>query len=575
MYGQPSPGGPLPNPYQSQPQPYVQQPQFEPPSQYPVVDQQQQYPQPYGPQSGPTPGPWQNPHPAQAQGGPGQPQPQPQPQGLPPNGLGAFSGGFVRPGTTIPPEQLQLQQQLAQQAQQTQSPPWGVPQGQPPQSQAQALPDYQQVQQQQQQQQHPQLQQHPSFQIQAPTPQGSIQSQSQPQPQQPQGYPQQSQPQSQQQPHSPTAVEFSHGLGDNQPWVAVNVPRGPGLSPEAELPNPYGPQQPISQPQYQQTQTQPAQQQPQQPELNTDVYGPQSTLIFSGGPVDAASAAQQLQQQSMPNPYGSPVQALATLGQPQPQQQPQPQPQAQPQAQAQRQASIHDQQPQPQPQPQAQSPQLQAQAQPQPLPQSQPQPQAESNVISGRPPYPFDPTKTYEDPGANAWAQYYAKGGDDPQGRVYFIPSTMPGATPTAPVASSSPEPIAGQQLQQQQQQHQRHQSLNANPLGRSQSIGTGNALANSISSAGANNRRSSGAAELYRSQSIGSPVGAGATAYATQQQQQFGEPNYAGRMHPQAAGGGGARFAAYMQPGSPDPGAALSQGVQNLRIGTGDDNLS
>ncbi|KAG6331937.1 hypothetical protein ID866_7151 [Astraeus odoratus] len=78
-------------------------------------------------------------------------------------------------------------------------------------------------------------------------------------------------------------------------------------------------------------------------------------------------------------------------------------------------------QPQPQPQPLTQ-PQTQAQPQPQSQSQASPQPQQ-------GPPYVYDPNATYEDPNVQAWAQYYAQGGTDPQGAVYFI--SVPGVTDT------------------------------------------------------------------------------------------------------------------------------------------------
>lgn len=43
------------------------------------------------------------------------------------------------------------------------------------------------------------------------------------------------------------------------------------------------------------------------------------------------------------------------------------------------------------------------------------------------PPFVFDPNATYPDPNMQAWAQYYAQGGTDPTGSVYFI--SVPGIT--------------------------------------------------------------------------------------------------------------------------------------------------
>ncbi|KAL4066094.1 hypothetical protein V8B97DRAFT_1864822 [Scleroderma yunnanense] len=90
---------------------------------------------------------------------------------------------------------------------------------------------------------------------------------------------------------------------------------------------------------------------------------------------------------------------------------------------------------QPQPQPQAQmqpQPQTQAQVQSQPHIQVQPQvqPQMAAQVSpqpQQGPPYVYDPNTTYEDPNVQAWAQYYAQGGKDLAGSVYFI--SVPGVT--------------------------------------------------------------------------------------------------------------------------------------------------
>ncbi|KAG9223879.1 hypothetical protein CCMSSC00406_0007741 [Pleurotus cornucopiae] len=86
--------------------------------------------------------------------------------------------------------------------------------------------------------------------------------------------------------------------------------------------------------------------------------------------------------------------------------------------------------------------QLQSQAEPQAQVQSTEQP---SKQQSG-PPYVFDPHTTYADPNVQAWAQYYAKGGTDMAGTVYFI--SVPGLTDApAPVATS---PVAAQQQPEQ-----------------------------------------------------------------------------------------------------------------------------
>jgi signal transducing adaptor molecule len=63
------------------------------------------------------------------------------------------------------------------------------------------------------------------------------------------------------------------------------------------------------------------------------------------------------------------------------------------------------------------------------------------------PPYTFDPSRTYADPNVQAWAQYYAQGGTDPAGAVYFV--SVPGVTGPAP-ASGAAGAGAGAQAQVQ-----------------------------------------------------------------------------------------------------------------------------
>jgi signal transducing adaptor molecule len=63
------------------------------------------------------------------------------------------------------------------------------------------------------------------------------------------------------------------------------------------------------------------------------------------------------------------------------------------------------------------------------------------------PPFVFDPNATYPDQNVQAWAQYYAQGGIDPTGSVYFI--SVPGIT-NAPTAATAVQPAEGQQQQQQ-----------------------------------------------------------------------------------------------------------------------------
>lgn len=173
--------------------------------------------------------------------------------------------------------------------------------------------------------------------------------------------------------------------------------------------------------------------------------------------------------------YAQPPYGQAPVGQTQ--QQPGLGPQPQPQIQAQPQ--IHS-QPQVQIQPQAQN-QAQVQAQPQvqqatpqnvatPTQQTpqqngyqdphtavgtgvtQPQPQAQAQQVPSvqqGPPYIYDPNGTYPDPGAQAWAQYYAQGGTDPAGAVYFI--SVPGISDNQATPAAQPQPQVQTQVQQQQ----------------------------------------------------------------------------------------------------------------------------
>ena len=80
------------------------------------------------------------------------------------------------------------------------------------------------------------------------------------------------------------------------------------------------------------------------------------------------------------------------------------------------------------------------------------------------PPFVFDPDATYPDQNVQAWAQYYAQGGTDPTGSVYFI--SVPGITDAHSPQSAAANPAEGQQQQahhqhqqtQQQQQQQQQQ---------------------------------------------------------------------------------------------------------------------
>lgn len=158
-------------------------------------------------------------------------------------------------------------------------------------------------------------------------------------------------------------------------------------------------------------------------------------------------------------PYPQPAQIPypQTSQSPYPQQQPPQQPQQQPQQQ------LHPQQQQPQiQQPAEYSPGVHAQ-QPQPQPQLQPQTQQQQPQSAG-PPYVFDPNATYPDPNAQAWAQYYAQGGTDTAGAVYFIsvPGVSDASSPPEQTPQSHQSPLDPYQAQAQQppaHQETMHQS--------------------------------------------------------------------------------------------------------------------
>ncbi|EIW58405.1 uncharacterized protein TRAVEDRAFT_58676 [Trametes versicolor FP-101664 SS1] len=194
----------------------------------------------------------------------------------------------------------------------------------------------------------------------------------------------------------------------------------PGATPYAPTQEPQGyPGGPAMQPQSQQPLQHHQPQQPLQPQQPQQPHQPQQP--FQPQQVQQAYSPQQ-QAQPAPQPQAEPA--------PQPQYQPQAQPQIQPHAQPQVQPQV---QAEPQSQPQAQ-------AQPEPQQQSQPQEQPQESAPTptqqqSGPPYVYDPNGTYADPNAQAWAQYYAHGGTDPTGAVYFI--SVPGVKegPPAPVA--------------------------------------------------------------------------------------------------------------------------------------------
>ena len=205
-------------------------------------------------------------------------------------------------------------------------------------------------------------------------------------------------------------------------------------------------QQPVQvQPVQQPTQTQPTQQPTQaqpvlQPTQTQPVQQPtQAQPVLQ--PTHAQPVQQQLESAQQPSfsqhnsfEHEQPHQQLPIQAQPETVQ-------AQSQPQAQVQASSG-----------ASSISPQRQAQPQPQAQAQPQQQQQQPV---GPPYIYDPTTAYADPNVQAWAQYYAQGGRDLAGSVYFI--SIPGLTDQhAPGSTQQTEAQRGQEAQQgrQDQQH-------------------------------------------------------------------------------------------------------------------------
>ncbi|KAJ7817716.1 hypothetical protein B0H14DRAFT_3877425 [Mycena olivaceomarginata] len=209
----------------------------------------------------------------------------------------------------------------------------------------------------------------------------------------------------------------------------------------------YGAQGPVPYPTQAQQQQQaqgptpyPAQGQPQQGQGPTPYPAQQQQ-----GPTPYPSQQQQPEPYQAQGPTPYPAQAAAT-----PYQQPQPAQQAQAQPAAQQQ------QPQPAAAAAAAQPQQQQPAQQQQQPAAQAQ-QAQPDQTAG-PPYVYDPHTTYADPNVQAWAQYYAAGGKDLAGSVYFV--SIPGVTDGAPAAAqdgaaeqqAAAQAAAAAQAQQQQQ---------------------------------------------------------------------------------------------------------------------------
>lgn len=86
----------------------------------------------------------------------------------------------------------------------------------------------------------------------------------------------------------------------------------------------------------------------------------------------------------------------------------------------------------------------------------------------------YDPKTRYPDPNAQAWAEYYAQGGKDPTGAVYFI--SVPGVKeavlpqpppqPVATAATTGTTTAAANPDPSSQQSLSRRQSLLYNPYG-------------------------------------------------------------------------------------------------------------
>ncbi|KAG9309911.1 hypothetical protein JVU11DRAFT_9943 [Chiua virens] len=169
-----------------------------------------------------------------------------------------------------------------------------------------------------------------------------------------------------------------------------------------------------------------------QPPLHQPPYGyapagyPESSFPQHHG--DPGYGVGQGYSPGAPQPYGGsaprPARSPYSQQQSQPQLQPQPQSQLQPQLQ-----------PQPEPQPQFQ-PQQQQQYHASTVEVAQAQPQGQSHLgpEQSGPPYVYDPRTTYADSNVQAWAQYYAQGGKDLTGAVYFF--SVPGVTDAPPDVS-------------------------------------------------------------------------------------------------------------------------------------------
>lgn len=287
--------------------------------------------------------------------------------------------------------------------------------------------------------------------------QGSVQPQQQPQPQPPQ---------------SPVAAAAGFGVMPVGGYAGQQS--SPPYSQQGPAPYPTQPQQATqlqTQPQSQAQAQQPYQQQPIQEPAQQSVQQHVQQYHVQQSDQQSVQQAQQLLQQSEHQPVQQPFQQPVQ----QPFQQVVQEPFQQPSQQLVQQSVQHPNQHSPQglgqqqlqlqpaqtetiaqPQVQAVPESTSASSQPQfaqelgsPHPQSEPHAQIQSQhpaqPISGLPPYPYDPSYTYADQNAQAWAQYYAQGGTDLAGSVYFI--SIPGVKEGS-VAST----LQHQQPQQTQQ---------------------------------------------------------------------------------------------------------------------------
>jgi len=153
---------------------------------------------------------------------------------------------------------------------------------------------------------------------------------------------------------------------------------------------------------------------PQQPQGQHAITQQLPTLPIQQQPIGGVNGAQgQVQGGVQGGPVLQPSMDQNTSTAPQPQQAP---PQSQPQPiRHDTQGSLHA------ASPVGQHPQM---AGAHPVDQAQAQ-QQQQKAQQG-PPYVWSPNGQYPDEGAQAWAKYYAAGGTDPAGRVYFTPESLP-----------------------------------------------------------------------------------------------------------------------------------------------------